>query len=362
MNRVRFHVDLQFFSGEKTEKATPRKRQKAREDGQVAKSQEVAAALILLVIFLFLLFMGKSMGERLYQFFQSFFNSHLLMELTEETTEILMIEMAYQAAMLIWPIFLIAVVIGFFANYIQFGLLFTTKPLAFKLDRLDPIKGAKKIFSLQALVNLVKSVLKVAFIGAAVWLILWNGKDDLLTLATKSIGDMLAVVGKLTLQMGFTVAILLVIIAIFDYMYQRFQHEKQLRMSKQDIKDEYKMMEGDPQIKGKIKQKQREMAMHRMMQEVPNADVVITNPTHFAVAVKYDGETMQAPMVIAKGQDFIALKIKEIARENEIITVENKPLARMLFAQVEIDQQIPEDLFQAVAEVLAYVYKLKGKI
>ncbi|MBN6185814.1 flagellar biosynthesis protein FlhB [Aneurinibacillus sp. BA2021] len=362
MNRLRFQVDLQFFAGEKTEKATPRKKQKAREEGQVAKSQEVATALVLLAVFLFLLFMGRGMGDRLYQFFHSFFNNYLLMELTEETTEKLMMEVLYQSAMLIWPIFLIAVVISFFSNYIQFGLLFTTKPLMFKLDRLDPIKGAKKIFSLQAIVNLIKSILKVMFIGIAVWLILWNGKDDLLTLATKSVGDMLSVVGGLTLQMGFTVAILLVIIAILDYMYQRFQHEKQLRMSKQDIKDEYKTMEGDPQIKGKIKQRQREMAMRRMMQEVPNADVVITNPTHFAVAIRYDGTTMQAPTVIAKGQDFMALRIKEIAKDHEIITVENKPLARMLFAQVEVNQSIPEDLFQAVAEVLAYVYKLKGKI
>jgi flagellar biosynthetic protein FlhB len=155
---------------------------------------------------------------------------------------------------------------------------------------------------------------------------------------------------------------LLVIISILDYMYQKFQHEKQLRMSKQDIKDEYKMMEGDPQIKGKIKQRQREMAMRRMMQEVPNADVVITNPTHFAVAIKYDGATMQAPTVVAKGQDFVALKIKDMAKQHDIVTVENKPLARTLYAQVEINQQIPEDLFQAIAEVLAYVYKIKGKI
>jgi flagellar biosynthetic protein FlhB len=362
MNAFRFHVDLQFFSGEKTEKATPRKRQKAREEGQVARSQEVPAALVLLAIFLFLLFMGKNMGERLYHFFKSFFNQYLLFELTEDTVPDLMLEMAYQATMLVWPIFLIAIAIAFFANYIQFGLLFTTKPLAFKLDRLDPIKGAKKIFSLQALVNLVKSIAKVSFIGIAVWLVLWGGKEDLLTLATKSVGDMLTVVGKLTLQVGLTVAILLVIISILDYMYQKFQHEKQLRMSKQDIKDEYKMMEGDPQIKGKIKQRQREMAMRRMMQEVPNADVVITNPTHFAVAIKYDGATMQAPTVVAKGQDFVALKIKDMAKQHDIVTVENKPLARTLYAQVEINQQIPEDLFQAIAEVLAYVYKIKGKI
>ncbi|AMA72684.1 MULTISPECIES: flagellar biosynthesis protein FlhB [Aneurinibacillus] len=362
MNTIRFQVDLQFFSGEKTEKATPHRRKKAREEGQVAKSQEVPAALVLFSLFLFLLFMGKSMGDRIYQFFQAFFNRYLLFELTEETTEKLMTEMVYQAALMVWPIFLISMAIAFFANYLQFGLLFTTKPLQLKLDKLDPIKGAKRIFSLQALVNLIKSILKVVFVGIAVWLVLWAGKEELLTLATKSVGDMLTVVGKLTLQMGFMVAGLLVVLSILDYMYQKFQYEKQLRMSKQDIKDEHKMIEGDPQIKGKIKQKQREMAMRRMMQEVPNADVVITNPTHFAVALKYDGTTMQAPTVVAKGQDFVALRIKEIAERHEVVTIENKPLARALYAQVEINQQIPEELFQAVAEILAYVYRVKGKI
>lgn len=362
MRMLHVRMDLQFFAGEKTEKATPKKRQKAREEGQVAKSQDVSAALLLLAMFLLLLFAGKNIGEQMKQFFHSFFNRHLLMELTPENVKSLMIEMCYQAVLIVWPFLLIAAVISYFANYIQFGMLFTTQTLKFKLSALDPIKGAKKIFSMQAIVNLLKSIFKVSVVGIAAWLVLWNGKDDLLTLATKSVGDMLTVIGKLVIQLGFVIAILLIILAILDYMYQKFQHEKQLRMSKQDIKDEYKMSEGDPQIKSKIKQKQREMAMSRMMQEVPNADVVITNPTHFAVAIKYDGESMQAPVVIAKGQDFVALKIRKIAEEHDIITMENKILARTLYAQVEIQQSIPEDLFQAVAEVLAYVYRLKGKI
>ncbi|WP_336297951.1 flagellar biosynthesis protein FlhB [Aneurinibacillus uraniidurans] len=362
MYMLQIQMDLQFFAGEKTEKATPKKKQKAREEGQVAKSQDIPAASLLLAIFLLLFFAGKSMGEQMKQFFLSFFNRYLLMELTPENIRDLMIEMCYQSFLIVWPFLLVALVISYFANYVQVGMLFTTEPLKFKLSALDPIKGAKKIFSMQAVVNLLKSILKTVVVGLAAWLVLWNGKNDLLTLATKTIGDMITVIGKLIIQLGFAIAILLIVLAILDYMYQKFQHEKQLRMSKQDIKDEYKMMEGDPQIKGKIKQKQREMAMRRMMQEVPNADVVITNPTHFAVAIKYDGATMQAPIVIAKGQDFVALKIRQIAKENSIITMENKLLARTLYAQVEIHQPIPEDLFQAVAEVLAYVYRLKGKI
>jgi flagellar biosynthesis protein FlhB len=362
MKMNRFPVNLQFFAGEKTERATPKKKQKAREEGQVAKSQEVSAALLLLAVFLFLLIMGKSTGNRLYFLFRSFYNDYLLSDLTAETVQKIMMDMVYQATMIVWPFLLLAVVVSFFANYIQFGLLFTAKPLMFKLTNLDPIKGAKKLFSMQAIVNLVKSLAKVTVIGTAAWLVLWAGKDELLTLATKTVADMISIVSKLTLQLGFTIGILLLIISILDYMYQKFQHEKNLRMSKQDIKDEYKMSEGDPQIKGKIKQRQREMAMRRMMQEVPNADVVITNPTHFAVAIAYRAEEMKAPTVIAKGQDFMALRIKEIAKENQVTTIENKPLARTLHAQVEVNQEIPEDLFQAVAEILAYVYKLRGKI
>jgi flagellar biosynthetic protein FlhB len=166
---------------------------------------------------------------------------------------------------------------------------------------------------------------------------------------------------SITLNLGVKIAVALLVLAVFDYMYQKYDYEKNIRMSKQDIKDEYKKMEGDPLIKGKIRERQRRMAMQRMMQEVPNADVIITNPTHFAVALKYEGSEMEAPQIIAKGQDYVALRIKEIAKEHGVITMENKPLARALFQRAEIGDAIPADLFQAVAEVLAYVYKLKGR-
>lgn len=176
------------------------------------------------------------------------------------------------------------------------------------------------------------------------------------------LNDILSYTAQITLSLGLKIGAALFAIAIMDYMYQRYDHEKSMRMSKQDIKDEYKKTEGDPLIKGKIKERQRRMAMMRMMQEVPKADVIITNPTHFAVALKYDGSEMEAPQVIAKGQDYVALRIKQIAKENGVLTMENKPLARALFERTEIGEAIPADLFQAVAEVLAYVYKLKGKV
>ncbi|WCK52882.1 flagellar biosynthesis protein FlhB [Aneurinibacillus sp. Ricciae_BoGa-3] len=357
-----YPINLQFFAGEKTEKATPKRRQKARSEGQVAKSQEVAAALILLAIFLLFLILGKSMGQRMFYLFQNMFSHYLLFELTQDSVKKLTLDMAYQGAMIAGPVLLVGVIVALAASYAQVGTLFTTEPLKFKLDRLDPIKGTKRLFSLQAVVTLIKSLLKVGSVGLVAWFVIWGAKGDLLTLATKSIGDMITVMARLTLELGFAIGLLLLILAMFDYFFQKYEYEKNLKMSKQDIKDEYKMSEGDPQIKGKIKQRQREMAMRRMMQEVPKADVVITNPTHFAIAIQYKPEERQAPVVIAKGQDFVALKIKDAAKQHGVITMENKPLARTLYANVEINQEIPEDLFQAVAEILAYVYRLKGKI
>jgi flagellar biosynthesis protein FlhB len=362
MKQNTYIMNLQFFAGEKTEKATPKRRQKARSEGQVAKSQEIAAALILLAIFLLFLILGKTMGQRMFYLFQNMFSHYLLLKLTQDSVKKLTLDMAYQGAMIAGPVLLVAVIVALAASYAQVGTLFTMEPLKFKLDRLDPIKGTKRLFSLQAVVTLIKSLLKVGSVGLVGWFVIWGAKGDLLTLATKSIGDMITVMGQLTLRLGFSIGLLLMILALFDYFYQKYEYEKNLKMSKQDIKDEYKMSEGDPQIKGKIKQRQREMAMRRMMQEVPKADVVITNPTHFAIAIQYRPEERQAPVVIAKGQDFVALKIKDAAKQHGVITMENKPLARTLYANVEINQEIPEDLFQAVAEILAYVYRLKGKI
>jgi flagellar biosynthetic protein FlhB len=217
------------------------------------------------------------------------------------------------------------------------------------------------MFSLRALVELFKSILKIIFIGVVVFSLIWKRKQELLIIGEKSIFDASRLIGSLVIQIGLAAAACLAVLAAADYLYQKFEYEKKLRMSKQDIKDEYKKMEGDPFIKGQRRARQRELSMNRMMQEVPKADVVITNPTHFAVAIRYDFKSMAAPEVIAKGQDHIALKIKEIAKQNEIMTVENRPLARALFAAVEIGQPVPEEMFNAVGEVLAYVYYQEGR-
>lgn len=214
---------------------------------------------------------------------------------------------------------------------------------------------------MRSLFQFVKTLFKLLIIGYLVYSTIWGYRGSLSALGHISVEDMFHFTAQLTMNLGFKIAAALIVLAVLDYMYQRYEHEKNLKMSKQDIKDEYKKMEGDPLIKGKIRERQRRMALQRMMQEVPKADVIITNPTHFAVALKYDGSKMDAPQVIAKGQDYVALRIKEIAKEHGVITMENKPLARALFQRTEIGETIPADLFQAVAEVLAYVYRIKGR-
>ncbi|MFJ8261521.1 flagellar biosynthesis protein FlhB [Rummeliibacillus sp. NPDC094406] len=356
-------LDLQFFAGEKTEKATPKKRQDSRKKGQVLKSQDVTSALVMLSVFLFLLIAATSMRDGVMSFFNQTFSKYMLVDsLSIELVVKVYKEVITKAAVVVLPIMAIAVIAAIVGNFLQFGLLFTTEPLKFDLKKLDPIKGMKRIFSLRSVIELIKSILKISLIGAVTTAILWMNIDDVLSLSFKTPWDSLVTVSKLTVLMGIAASIVLLLIAVLDYFYQKFDYEKNLKMSKQDIKDEYKNSEGDPLIKSKIKQRQREMAMRRMMQEVPQADVVITNPTHYAIALKYDDEKMDAPKVVAKGTDFIAQKIKLIAKENDVVMVENRPLARAMYDQVEIGQHIPDEFFKAVAEVLAYVYRVKRKI
>ena len=356
-------VDLQFFAGEKTEKATPKKRQDSRKKGQVLKSQDVSAAFLLLIIFMFLFFMAPLMQEGLFAFLiQAFERNMLISTVSIETVMKMYTDTIQEMAVILLPILVIAMVAGVGANYLQFGFLFTTETLKLDLKKIDPIKGIKKIISVRALVNLVKSLLKVAFLGAVTTAVIWINLEEVLSLAFQSPWETLSTVALLTGIMGIAAAVMLLFIALLDYLYERYEYEKNLKMSKQDIKDEYKNSEGDPLIKSKIKQRQREMAMRRMMQEVPHADVVITNPTHFAIALKYDENSMDAPRVVAKGTDFVAQKIKLIAKEHDVVLVENRPLARAMYDQVEIGQQVPEEFFKAVAEILAYVYRIKSKI
>ncbi|MBA2873977.1 flagellar biosynthesis protein FlhB [Thermaerobacillus caldiproteolyticus] len=360
MNRLR--LDLQFFAGEKTEKATPRKRQEVREKGQVAKSADVNTAVVLLVVFIVLLFSGHLYKDVFLRLLRQSLEQYMFTDITIDSVHAVFIRILKDIAGTIAPIFCAAIAGAFFANFLQVGFLFTTEPLQIKLSKLDPIQGFKRIVSLRSIVELLKSILKITVIGVVTFSVLWFELDHILSLTTQSLDTTLSSLASLAVKMGLYASAALLFLAFFDYLYQRFDFEKNIRMSKQDIKDEYKKTEGDPLIKSKIKQKQREMAMKRMMQEVPKADVVITNPTHYAIALKYEDGKMDAPVVVAKGVDYIALKIKQLAKEHDVVTVENRPLAQALYHQTEIGDMIPEQFFKAVAEILAYVYRLKRKV
>ncbi|WP_199618075.1 flagellar biosynthesis protein FlhB [Paenibacillus alkalitolerans] len=350
-----------MFAQEKTEPATPKKRQEARKKGQVAKSMELPGALIMLGGFALFAVYGAFMGDGLTRMFAAAFHEYMLWEVTPQNVITVFSQLMRQGLLLLLPVMGLAVVLAVVSNYMQVGFLATGEPLKMKLEKLNPIQGAKNIFSLKAFVEFVKSVVKLLIIGLIAFITIWGEQDKLLTLGRMPLESMFIYVSGITLRLGLLIGGALVVLAVFDYAYQRFEFEKSIRMSKQDIKDEYKKTEGDPLIKSKIREKQRRMAMQRMMQEVPKADVVITNPTHFAVAIRYDASEMEAPQVIAKGADYVALRIKQLAKEHGVALMENKPLARALYAQADIGETIPQQLFQSVAEVLAYVYNLRKK-
>ncbi|MFZ5640280.1 MAG: flagellar biosynthesis protein FlhB [Bacillota bacterium] len=359
----RLTINLQLF-GEKTEKPTAKKRQKAREKGQVLKSPEINSVIILILSFLALKFftpyMFDQMADVLRYSFNQFGNKGFELNIVNLRAIFLAVILATTKALV--PVVGFAMLGGLAASYAQVGFLFTTEPMAFKFERINPVEGFKRLFSLRSFVEALKSVAKVMIIGYAAYSVYKAEFTRFPYLIDLDIRSSIVYLGQLIMRMAYKVALYLAILAVLDYLYQRWQHEKSLKMEKQEVKDEFKQQEGDPQIRGKIKQKQREVSMRRMMQELPKADVVITNPTHYAVALQYNAETMGAPVVIAKGQDMIALKIKQVATEHNVTIVENKPLAQSLYKTTEIGDVIPADLYQAVAEVLAFVYKLKGKI
>ena len=251
-------------------------------------------------------------------------------------------------------------VVGIVANLVQVGFLFTLEPLSPKLSKFNPITGMKKFVSLRSLTDLIKSFLKISYIGTIAWLVLRGELDILPSLIHMSVGQIIGFIGVTSLKVMFYVGLAMMVLAIIDFTYQRWQHNKDLMMTKQEVKDEAKQSEGDPKVKSRIRQVQREMASRRMMAAIPDADVVITNPTHLAIVIKYDSKEMFSPQVVAKGAGLIAEKIRAIAGENDVPVVENKPLAQALFKSTEVDDFVPAELFRAVAEVLAYVYKLKG--
>jgi len=346
---------------EKTEEPTPKKIEDARKEGNVPKSMETSGFVVLFVAIIVIIFYLKYITwnlERFYIYYMSFVG----VEITKNVVLELIIKSAINFFILLAPLFGAVMLAGIIGNVMQFGFLFTTKPITPSFEKLNPIKGIKKLFSVKTIVEGVKMTLKVAVaFGVGSWLF-YQFLMEIPKLELMSFFEQLKwFENKAIIIISAMLAVFLVFAAI-DFIYQRYTYKKSLRMSKQEIKDEYKQTEGNPEIKAKIRQLQREMAKKRMMNEVPKADVVITNPTHYAVAIRYDKTKDEAPRVIAKGIDNLALKIKEIAREHDIMIVENPPLARELYKLVEVDEIIPQKLYKAVAEVLAFVYRAKGKV
>ena len=350
-------------AGEKTEKATPKRKQDERKKGNVFSSKDFAAAFFILILFLTLKIAAPFMYENLARGLKDFISiSSDFRELTNESLKQLFISATKTILLVTGPIFIVGIAAPVIFTGIQTKFLFSMSAIKPKFSRLNPIEGIKKLFSLRSLVELFKNLLKLAVISAIIYNEVSKRMKEIISLFDVSPKLAIPYVASAIFSAVIVIAIIFVFLGIFDIGYQWWEYEKNLKMTKQEVKEEYKQMEGDPQIKGKIKQKQREMSQARMMQEVPTADVIIRNPTHFAIAIRYDVDKDFAPKVVAKGQDRIALKIIDIATEHNITCTENKPLARALYESVDLGREIPEKFYHEVAEILAFVYDLKNKM
>ncbi|MCP3953718.1 MAG: flagellar biosynthesis protein FlhB [Desulfobacterales bacterium] len=348
---------------EKTEPASSKKRADARNKGQVAMSREIPSVLILMTSLGFFFFGGAWMVKSMTLFMNSTFSNLNGLIFSDILSARSLLALAIQNALYILLPFMLAVLIaGVSGNVLQVGFLFSTETITPKLTKLNPLTGFRRLFSGKTLAELPKSILKMIIVGTIAYVMVQKNLPRMPDLIQLSVAEIMQEFGWMAFKIGFFVCLALIIMAAADYVFQHWQHEKELRMTKQEVKDEQKQLLGDPQIKARIKSAQRDMARRRMMAAIPAADVVITNPTRLAVALKFDADEMDAPMVVAKGAGEIARKIRELAREHDIPLVEEKPLARALYKTVEIDQFIPVELYRAVAEVLAYVYRLKGKL
>lgn len=365
--------DLQLFAkdgpgGEKTEQPTAKKLRDARKEGQVAKSKELGLGIGLLVMFLMLKLWIGMLGSQFMELFQLIYAkipefTHMVAgQVSVRDYMIIFRETMLRMLIMMLPFAGAALVAGVIIEIYQVKWRPTSKPLKPKLSKLNPISGFKKFFSMNSLIELVKAILKIGLIVWVAYSTLKNEWNNLFILYDMPIEQAIALMGNIVINLGIKISLVYLLIAVADWFYQKWKFKEDMKMTKQEVKDEYKQAEGDPKIKGKIRQRMMQASQRRMMQDLPKADVVITNPTHFAVAIKYDADLYDAPYVVAKGCDHLAAKIKEVAKENKVEIVENKPLARMLYYNVELGSVIPPELYRAVADILAMVYKLQGKI
>ncbi len=362
--------NLQWFAkdgdgGEKTEPATAKKLADARKEGQVAKSQELNSAISLIALFVILKIFVSFVGERFLGMFQLIYNK--IPDIIDESAGGLSVFMAGKVLgnvlltilTTMAPFLAIGFVIALLSNVLQIKWKVTTKPMRPKFSKINPLSGFKRIFSKDSLFELVKSIVKVALILYVAYTSIKDHQNELFLVYDIPLLQVVLLVGTIVIDTGLKIALVYIFIGIADFVYQKHKFKEDMKMTKQEVKDEFKNTEGNPEIKGRQRSKMREASQRRMMQSLPSADVVITNPTHYAVAIKYDAQQHSAPVVLAKGEDFLAQRIKEAAKENHVEIVENKPLARMLYANVDVGQEVPPELYQAVAEVLAFVYSLR---
>ncbi len=347
--------------GEKTEQATPRRRQEARDKGQVARSTDLSVALTLLGAVVILHLSGGSLLEALALLTRKSLDS---LHTEAMTTQVLRLVYAHSMVFLFTvaaPFLFGMLAIAIAGNLLQTGFIWTPEPIKPDITRLDPFKGLKRLVSKRGFARLLVSIFKVLLIGVIAWVTIRRAIPSTAALMGLSPAEIVTFGGRLVISMGYKVAAALLILALLDYAFQRWQYEQDLMMTKQELRDELKRMEGDPLTRERRRRMQRQVAMQRMMQSVPKADVVITNPTELAIAVQYDPDEMAAPICVAKGAGFVAARIREIAAGSGVPIVENKPVARLLYRRVEVGGEIPVELYQAVAEILAYVYRVKGK-
>jgi flagellar biosynthetic protein FlhB len=345
---------------ERTEAPTQKKREDARKEGQVATSREVASAALLATVLLYFLVLGRAGLLQMEGYWvHSFQGLHAREDLTIALLYRNFREGLWLLVLLVLGLFVTVFAVSIFSTLVQVGV--HVNPLKFQGNRINPLTGLRRIFSANGLAELMKGLFKMGVIGYITWLSINGEILDLMSLSKLPLSGIITFNFGLLAKLFGRVVVALAILAVFDYLFQRWQYEQRLMMTKQELKEELKQTEGDPQLRSRVRQIQRELSRARMMQNVPKSDVVVTNPTHFAVALEYDREAMSAPKVTAKGADFMAERIKAIALENDVPIVENPPVAREIYNLVEIGDEVPEQFFRAVAEILAYVYRLKGR-
>lgn len=346
----------------KTEEATPKRLSDARKKGQIAKSPDLHSAVSFFAFVMLTGLLGEYLliNSRLFMI-NSFTLDVSLMELIDSNLGSFLMKNIIQFGILVFPFMVIAVSLAFLVNVIQTGFLYTRDPIKPDLNRINPIQGFKNIFSTKSIFNLVKNLFKLILVFYITYRNFTESAKQILNSGNIGTEKLFFFLMDFIKDLGMDIGIILICLGILDYVMQKRNYKKNLRMSNQEIKDEYKEMEGSPQVKSVRQQKQRQMAMSRMMADIPKATVVVTNPTHIAVVLRYDSETDQAPVVTAKGADYLASKIKEIAEDNDIPIIENKPLARTMYKEVEIGDFIPMELYKAIAEILALVYEMNEK-